>query len=255
MLPQITIFGQKYSSYNLAIMVGIIFAILAFYKWEKKIPATEKDTIISIVGVDLVVGFFSAFLGNKLLHFQTWEAFREHFFEFTGMTFLCGLIGSILFFVAVYYIVYRDWKKLYRTLNSITPYFILAQIWGRIGCFLGGCCFGKPTDGIFGVRYPENSYAFLKYGDAKLYPAPVLEIVWLLFMLFCMQFIKICRQEKVICYFCMYLPGRFMIEFFRGDNRGNILWGISPSQRICLGILLIMAILLYQRKRCGRHYI
>lgn len=150
-------------------MVGIIFAILAFYKWEKKIPATEKDTIISIVGVDLVVGFFSAFLGNKLLHFQTWEAFREHFFEFTGMTFLCGLIGSILFFVAVYYIVYRDWKKLYRTLNSITPYFILAQIWGRIGCFLGGCCFGKPTDGIFGVRYPENSYAFLKYGDAKLY--------------------------------------------------------------------------------------
>lgn len=156
----IALFGQKYSSYNLAIMLGIIFAILAFYKWEKAIPSTEKDTMISIVGVDLVVGFFSAFLGNKLLHFQTWEAFREHFFEFTGMTFLCGLIGSILFFAAVYYMVYRDWEKLYRTLNSITPYFILAQIWGRIG-----------------------------------------------------------------------------------------------YQRICLGILLIMMVLLCQRKRCGRHYI
>lgn len=135
------ILGQEYSSYNISIMIGIILAICLFNKFERSIVPAEKDNIISIIGITLVVSFLSAILGNKLLHFQSWNNFKTHLFQFTGMTFICGLIGGFICFTFIYSILYKSISKTYTALNIITPYFIIAQIWGRIGCLLGGCCY------------------------------------------------------------------------------------------------------------------
>lgn len=184
MKPFITVLGQKYSSYNTAVMAGIILAFCLFCKFEKSISSAEKDNVISILGLNLVMGFLSAMLGDKLLHFHSWKDFTENLFRFTGMTFICGFLGGLIFFTVSYGILCRDIRKIYPALNAITPYFILAQIFGRTGCLMGGCCFGRPTDSICGIQYPENSFAFKVYGNQKLYPFPVMEICLLLLILF-----------------------------------------------------------------------
>lgn len=240
MKPFIIVLGQKYSSYNVSIMVGIIFALCLFLKFEKNISSAEKDNIISIMGLNIVFGFLSAAVGDKIMHFDLWSDFKEHLFHFTGMTFLCGFIGGFFFFLIVYGAMCRSAGKIYAALNAVVPYFILAQIFGRLGCLLGGCCFGKPTDGIYGIQYPKGSYAFSIYGNRKLYPTPVMEMCLLFMILLCA--VLLFKKAKFICYILMYSMGRFFIEFFRGDNRGNVYQGLSPSQRICMAAFLAVAI-------------
>ncbi len=232
MKPFLTVLGQKYSSYNIAVMAGIVLAFCLFCKFEKSISSAEKDDIISIMGLNLAAGFVSAVLGDKLLHFHSWNDFREHLFRFTGMTFICGLIGGFVFFIVSYGIACRDIRKIYPALNAITPYFITAQMFGRFGCLMGGCCFGRPSDSAWCIRYPQNSYAFQVYGDKQLYPFPVMEICLLLLIL--IFTVKVFRNARFICYILMYTSGRFFLEYFRGDNRGNMYGSLSPSQGICM---------------------
>lgn len=240
MKPFIIFWGQKYSSYNISIMVGIILAICLFCKIEKNISNAEKDDIVSILGLTMVFGILSAILGNKILHFISWDDFKEHLFQFTGMTFFCGLMGGLLFFVIAYGILCRDFGKVFSALNVMIPYFIVAQMFGRLGCLLGGCCYGKPTEHVWGMQYPKNSYAFLQYGNQKLYPVPIMEICLLLLILICT--VTIFKNVKFMSYLLMYSAGRFFIEYFRGDNRGNIYMGLSPSQRICIMVFIVTVI-------------
>lgn len=111
-------------------IIGIIFAVYLFYKHEKSISLEEKDDIVSILGLNVVIGFLFANLGDKLLHFQSWEDFREHLFKFTGMTFICGFMGGLLFFVVSYGIMCKDIAKVSVALNAMVPYFVLAQVFG-----------------------------------------------------------------------------------------------------------------------------
>ena len=101
MIPEISILGQKYSSYNLSIIVGIIFVIGIFSKYEKSVEEREKDNVISLMGITLLVSFLSAILGDKLMHFTTWSEFKNQFFKLSGMTFIWGFIGGVAFFLLV----------------------------------------------------------------------------------------------------------------------------------------------------------
>lgn len=238
MIPEISILGQKYSSYNLSIIVGIIFVIGIFSKYEKSVEEREKDNVISLMGITLLVSFLSAILGDKLMHFTTWSEFKNQFFKLSGMTFIWGFIGGVAFFFIGYTIMCKSIQNTLKIMNVLTPYFIIGQMFGRLGCLLGGCCYGKPSDHFIGLTYPENSPAFLEYGKQNLYPTPLMEIGWLLVILLCCQKVKNLENKKVMTYFVMYPIGRFVLEFFRGDDRGTGYLGMSPSQTVCVAMLV-----------------
>lgn len=250
MYPFISIGEIKYSSYNLCILIGIIIAILLFVKFEKNINSKDKEDFLTILGILLVIAFLGAFILDKFNHFTTWEDFKDNFFKPTGLTFYGGVISSFIGFNLIYYILYKSFKKNFITLNSITPYFIIGQIFGRIGCFLGGCCYGYPTDSVIGIAFPINSFAYLQYGNVKVLPTQLFEVVLLLGIL-SMTLIKGNFKFRIFIYLIVYSIGRFIIEYFRGDNRGNMIFIFSPSQLICVIILIIsvIAYLLIKRSK------
>jgi phosphatidylglycerol:prolipoprotein diacylglycerol transferase len=55
--------------------------------------------------------------------------------------------------------------------DALTPSVALGTMFGRVGCFLNGCCYGQPTAQPWGVVFPKDSFAFLEFGDQPVHPS------------------------------------------------------------------------------------
>ena len=118
------------------------------------------------------------------------------------------------------------------------PCVSIAQGFGRVGCFLAGCCYGAPTDGPLAVIFPEGSSA---PAGVPLIPTQLISsagmfLITLVLILYAKRDRRAGRVGAL--YMILYSAGRFVIEFFRSDYRGEV--GIfSTSQFISLFIAAI----------------
>lgn len=161
--------------------------------------------------------------------------------QFSGFTFYGGLIISLLSL----WIVTRL-KSIHFILaaNILTQPLVLAHAFGRIGCFLGGCCYGTPTTSPFGVVFPEGSLPHSEFGKHAIHPTQLYESFFL-FLLY-LFLTKIELKWKFVIYLLAYPIIRFIVECFRGDSRGALItkW-LSPSQEISLLLFFAGLAILY----------
>ncbi len=107
----------------------------------------------------------------------------------------------------------------------------LFHIFGRIGCFLGGCCYGLPS--AWGVVYRYSPVA--EANGLVRFPVQLVEAAWNLVLFLLLAWLQ--RRGSPICCPCIWSsipPARFLLEFFRGDAYRGILLGLSTSQWISL---------------------
>ncbi len=237
------------SMYNLMVGVGIILGIISFEHLcnKKGMQKAQVDDLTVVICISIVFGFLSATLFDKFVHFYSFKEFISHLFIFTGFTFAGGLSGGILAFIISYRIIMKNFSNLMLHMNYAAPSVAIAHSLGRIGCFLGGCCFGKPTNSIIGVHFPIGSLADQMYGHyIRVIPTELIEALYLLLIFFVLYFLL--QKNAFSYYLILYGLFRFIIEFFRGDNRGVFLQTIfTPSQCISILMILIGFWLLYRR--------
>ena len=223
MLPD-TILGF-FHMYGLMIAVGIIacFGVLFQFGKKRKIEERFIDFIFYNAIVAIILGFGSAAL------FQATYNYIENpsaGFNFEGgITFIGGLIGGIVSFLVGYAIFRKRYKARLVDMISIAPCCILiAHAFGRVGCFFAGCCYGKPTDSFLGVQFPGMSQ--------KVHPTQLYEAIFLfaLFTLCYLLYWKKNFKHNLSLYLVVYGIFRFCIEYLRGDDRGQLIGMISPSQ-------------------------
>ena len=136
--------------------------------------------------------------------------------------------------------MYAKLKKLsyLAYLDTLIPFVALAQGFGRIGCFLAGCCYGRETDSFLGVIFPYGSIA---PSGIKLLPTQLFSSAgdFLLFLGLLLLAGRV-RQRGVVgsAYLIAYGIGRFAMEFLRGDDRGVAVGPLSISQFISLFFVL-----------------
>lgn len=226
------LFGVDDLSYTLCMALGIIAALViaCLYIWKK---GFKKEGII-----DLLICSFSAILFGLLF-----AILFENFYELIAygnkhhwvwkMTFFGGLFGGVIGFLIPYFIMRKNVKF------DITPILIVAPICitlghgiGRIGCFLAGCCYGKETDSWIGIDFPND-------GLGKVIPTQLIEAIFLFLLTIVMVILLIIKEFKYnfLVYLGSYAIFRFVIEFYRGDERGVALI-LSPSQIWCIIIIL-----------------
>lgn len=130
----------------------------------------------------------------------------------------------------------------------------------RVGCFLGGCCYGIPSK-ILGVKFDQSTLAHAKLrnsplvvGDftVPLFPTQLISAFGN-FAIFLFLFILFCKNKTRYPYFyffaqaLLYGIGRFMIEFFRMDARG--FWGpLSVSQWFAL-VMIVISLVFFIKNR------
>lgn len=217
-------------SYTVMMVLGVIMAfILAIiYIIYKKFSKKDILDLITCGAFAIMGGIIFALLFQALYDFI--ENPNEFHFQFK-MTFYGGLFGGVLGFVLSYYLIVKKYSKLdIGSVLIIAPSCItLAHGVGRIGCFLEPCCYGKESS--FGMYFPVLGKTVI--------PTQLYEAIFLLLLtipLIVLAF-KNYRYNFVI-YLVSYSIFRFVIEFFRGDDRGFSLFGLSPSQIWSILILL-----------------
>lgn len=237
----VTIYG-----YGLMIGIGVLFCILMGMMRAKKYGLKE-DAVIDIAIYGLVIGF----LGAKLLFIIVeWEDFMkdpmsvlgtEGFVVYGGIS--AGVLAAI---------VYCRIKKLVflEYFDLLSASIALAQGFGRIGCFLAGCCYGRETDSVFGVMFPAGCMA---PAGVKVLPTQLFSSAGdFAIMAFLLWHYK--RRKHVgdtgFLYMLVYGIGRFYIEMLRNDNRGAV-GALSTSQFISIFIVAAALLLLYRNKKMG----
>ena len=159
-----------------------------------------------------------------------------------------GILGGIL---AGW--IYCKSKKVdfWKYFDLVMPSVALAQGFGRIGCLLAGCCYGKETDSIFAITFHESEFA---PNNVPLIPTEIYSSV-LDFAHFALLLFIASRKKKdgqvAACYLIFYSIGRFILEFFRGDLIRGSVGVLSTSQFISLftGAAGIMILILRSRKK------
>lgn len=207
------------------------------------------------LGVALVI---AALVGAKLLLLLTnFTYFRANPAEIivlarSGGVFYGGLIGATL--VAFWYIR-RHRLPLWTTCDMFAPGIALGHVIGRVGCLMAGCCYGVPTSVPWAITFTDP-FAAANVGTplnqalhpTQLYEAAA-ELLILGFLLATERKGRIYPGRTFWGYMLLYAVSRFIIEFYRGDERGMIM-GWSTSQFISLILApLSLVMLITLRKR------
>ncbi len=159
-----------------------------------------------------------------------------------GLVFYGGFFGGS---AAGLWYARRKRLPLARCADVLVPGVALAHAIGRLGCFLNGCCYGRPTSVFWGVSFP--------HGNGPVHPTQLYEAGALL-LLFAVLRARARRAafdgEVAVWYLLLYGLIRFLIEFLRGDSP-PVIGGLTLSQVIS-GCLLTVTAVVY-RFLCHRH--
>ena len=134
--------------------------------------------------------------------------------------------------------------------DLVMPSVALAQGFGRIGCFLAGCCYGRETDSIISVTFQNSDFApnHVALIPTQLYSS-ILDFLHFGILLYIARRKKADGQVAAF-YLIFYSIGRFVLEFFRGDLIRGSVGSLSTSQFISLFILAAgIAILITRTKK------
>lgn len=240
-IGKITIHG-----YGLMIALGIL-ACIAMATYRAKKYKLDPEAILDIAIWGVVAGFLGAKLLYVIVEFEDFVKDPLSLIGSEGFVVYGGIIAGVL--AAILYcrkknLVFMEYFDL------AAPSISLAQGFGRIGCFLAGCCYGRETTSFLGVEFPAGGLA---PSGVKLLPTQLFssagDFVITGVLLWFYKRNK-CTGNVGVLYMVLYGVGRFLIEFLRSDDRGGM-GALSTSQWISIGIVALAGVLFVRnKKRC-----
>ena len=148
-----------------------------------------------------------------------------------GLAYVGGLgFGFFLGFL----VVLRYGASPYDVADVTAPAIILGLGFGRLGCFLGGCCYGRICEAEWWSAQPK--WYVPPVGGVARYPTALLSAGFAFALFLALRWLltrRKVRGELFPAMLALYMPGRFLIEALRADPRGGGL-GLSTSQLVVL---------------------
>ena len=226
-------------------LVGLWLAMRRARAW-----GLDANRVLDL-GIYIII---AALIGAKLLLLVVdFDQFRRSPADLlslarSGGVFYGGLILAVL--VAFWY-VHKHRLPLWTTCDVFAPGIALGHVTGRLGCLAAGCCYGRPTSLPWGITF-TNPLAAANVGTPlgiPLHPTQIYEAgAELLILVVLLATEKRGRPfpgRTFWFYMLLYAISRFIIEFFRGDERGTV-GMFSTSQFISILLApLAVAMLVY----------
>lgn len=234
------VFGINVYGYGTMIAIGICAALIVL-SYKAKGQGYNEDNISNMAIVSIIAGI----LGGKILYIIT--EIKDIINDASiikdigsGFVIYGAILGGAL--GIFFYSKKKHWNVL-QIFDITAPGVALAQGFGRIGCFLAGCCYGKETTLPIGVEFKNSFFApagVLRH-PTQLYSS-AFDFLLAFFLLWYSR--KKRKDGKTFSlYIIFYSIGRFLIEFLRDDPRGNI--GIFSTSQFISIFTLIFGIIIY----------
>ena len=261
MLPVLFRFGAEYPVHTYGILVALSFAI-ALWLVAREGPRVGITTEqVADFGFWALV---SSLVGSRLLYLVVnWEPQWDACFHAApgrrdcllvlkfwrgGLVFYGGLVGAI----AGSMVWARRAKIPFLSLADVAaPTIALAHVWGRLGCFFAGCCYGKPSRGFLATAFPRGSLAWsdwVRQGEMParvaatppLHPTQIYEAFGNLVLFFVLLRVRSRKRftgEAIVTYLLGYSVLRSVVEIFRADlDRGYLVRWPWPALSRALGL-------------------
>ena len=226
-----------------AYLLGLKLAMV-----RAKARGLDANRVLDL-GIYIII---SALIGAKLLLLITdFETFISNPRELltlarSGGVFYGGLILAVS--VALVYIR-KVGLPLWTTTDVFAPGIALGHVIGRFGCLFAGCCYGKPTTMPWGITFTDP-FAAANVGTplgtplhpTQLYEAGA-ELLILIVLLTTERKGRPFPGRTFWLYMLVYAISRFIIEFYRADERGTV-GMFSTSQFISLVLAPLAVIML-----------
>lgn len=241
--------------YGPVFIIGFFIALFIARKLGSDYGVTKEDITYGTIygGIGLLIGakllYFLTKLPNIVMHFDVYvkllkaSPLNAVSYAFGGLVFYGGLIGA---FLGVYCYC-RCFKVSYIGFFDVyAPLIPFVHGFGRIGCFLAGCCYGKEYHGPFSVQFPYNELV-PELCEVPRIPVQLIE-AGLNFIVFAVLFLLL-RKRKFLggrlmgIYIIYYAVARYFLEMLRGDVLRGSVGVFSTSQLISLVLLPIGIIL------------
>lgn len=207
------------------------------------------------LGIYLII---SALVGAKLmLVLVDFNYFLSQPAELLSLVRAGGVFyGGLIAAVAVALVLVRRYGlPMWTTADLFAPGIALGHVIGRFGCLLAGCCYGRPTDVPWALTFTDP-VAFSNVGTplgiplhpTQLYDAGA-ELLIMILLLATEKKGRVFAGRTFWFYILLYGVSRFVIEFYRGDDRGAVA-GLSTSQFISIvAVPLALVMLAWLRNR------
>lgn len=250
MFPTFEFLGRTISIYGICAVVGLVLACLVATWLGKKQEYKFEDILLVILsvavglfigahilyGITQISGIKDLFLNMNDYTFITFNATLFGIY-IGGMVFYGGFLGGLAgLAIHCHFSKYVTFKGMIDIYAVCIPLF---HIFGRIGCFFAGCCYGI-----------EWSWGFITYTNTinpsvngvVRFPVQLFEagcnVIIFLVLLFLYRKNRL-ENRLIFLYMIIYPVCRFILEFFRGDEIRGFIFGMSTSQFI--SILLFAA--------------
>jgi phosphatidylglycerol:prolipoprotein diacylglycerol transferase len=213
---------------------------------EQTLNLTFWSLFIGFVGARLlfVITLLDSFLQHPASALKFWEG---------GLVFFGGPLAAMPF---VIWYTRRYKLPIWRTLDVLAPAVAIGHSIGRLGCLMAGCCHGKPTNHLWGIRFYSDLVDRSLHG-VPIHPTQLYESISLLLLFFGLIWRfrrKSFDGQIALVYFMSYSVIRSIIEIFRGDAiRGFVIDGVlSTSQSISILVFIVSAVAYMARRRTSK---
>ena len=261
MFPIIEVFGLKLGAYGIMVVVGFLVCSLVASRLIKRFGINMLDFGLVMICACIVMTICACLLfglTNIRLIIAAFSHIGELGFEglmgilkiaFGGLVFYGGFIGG-----ALGILIYTRFSKPMRPKRDglLDVYAVLVPLFhgfGRIGCFLAGCCYGIESEFGFTAHGNELNPTV---NDVNRFPVQLVEsgCNFILFFVLLMLFKKAIMDKRLIyIYMLAYPVVRFSLEFLRGDTYRGILFGLSTSQWISIILFLFSIVMLIRKNK------
>lgn len=241
-------------SYGLFLALGFIAGMrvaMHYAKREKMDPSHVMDLMLYI--------FVSGLVGAKLLHLLVdFDYYRQDWHRLAAVYQVGGVFygGLILALLTSFWYVRRRKMDLWQTVDVLVMGLATGQIFGRIGCFLAGCCWGKECYSGFPLAVifhrPEAAEQVGTPLGIPIHPTQLYEAIPLVGVVLILMYSYNHRKfsgQQLCLYLLLYSVLRFTVELFRGDPRGFLFDGLLSTSQFISIIAFVGAILIYLIRR------
>ncbi len=230
-------------TYGLFVALGFVTGIW-IARHEAKRLKEDQDKIMdlcfyvllaAIVGSRMFYVFtnFNMFISDPLEIFRIWNG---------GLVFYGGFILALI--TAIVF-VQRKRLSLFKTSDIMAPALAIGHAIGRIGCFFAGCCYGKACDLPWAVTFtnPDSlAPANVPLHPTQLYAAAANSLIFIL--LWVLRSRKKFDGQIFWIYVLLYGVARSVVEIFRGDFRGDLVFGVLSISQTIGGSMVFVAVVM-----------